>query len=125
MVPARLSSNISDREAFIEEVLKAGVSISTPASITPASSTSSNSDFHTESTAGTTSAAAGGAGGLHTGAVVGITLASTITAIAILAFLVFKCRTRRGLRGNGRFPCGRTAANGTPKEITPGGKQEP
>jgi hypothetical protein len=56
---------------------------------------------------------------------VGITLASTITAIAILAFLVFKCRARCGLRGGAPFPCGRTAPNRTPKANTPGGKSKP
>ncbi|EAQ82903.1 hypothetical protein CHGG_11079 [Chaetomium globosum CBS 148.51] len=92
MAPARLSSNVSDRAAFIEEVMKAEVATSASTSTTATSSIGSASGFHTESTTDTTSAAAGGTVGLHTGAVVGITLASTLTAIAILTFLVFKCR---------------------------------
>ncbi|KAH6623678.1 hypothetical protein F5144DRAFT_595803 [Chaetomium tenue] len=93
MAPARLSSNDSDRAAFLEEVLKAEVSASASSSTTATTSTGSASGSHTEPTADTASAATGGAGGLHTGAVVGITLASTLAAIAILAFLVFKCRS--------------------------------
>ncbi|KAH6847235.1 hypothetical protein B0I37DRAFT_397498 [Chaetomium sp. MPI-CAGE-AT-0009] len=68
IVPARLSSNTFEREAFIE-VMEASAPAFTPTSTAATSNIESSS---------------------NTGTVVGITIASTIGAIAILAFVVFK-----------------------------------
>ncbi|KAK4149199.1 hypothetical protein C8A00DRAFT_19083 [Chaetomidium leptoderma] len=106
--PARLSSNRQDRETFIEEILNVKTN-TTSTSTSPASVTTTGSGSGSpvapvgNATSANSSSTEGGSGGigLHTGAIAGVTVVSTIAAIVALAFLAFKCRCRRG-RGRAR-----------------------
>jgi hypothetical protein len=78
LAPAFLSSDARDRSIFVD-----GNSDPAPTTSSTAAPTPSLPDTGSSG------------GGLHTGAIVGIAIGATVVAMAMLSFLVFRCRRNR------------------------------
>lgn len=103
--PAILSSDPEERQVFVDEV--SPPSSSTSSSTTASAETSTSSPSPTGCVASNGDGGAecdeggDGDGGLHPGAIAGITIAATIAVIALFALFVFRRRFKRKPKGEG------------------------